>query len=136
MKTKQIPVEDLLWMHVYHITVMHVKSSKKYSPGLLSLRTGPVHATHVTDSIVGLGERPEDTEHRVGHHDKQRQHPSGGDDAVGVGSGLPRAGLQRVTDGAVSFDGNGHKAEGGDADRDPCRKEKTGDEKTFKELLC
>lgn len=41
-----------------------------------------------------------------------------------MGSGLPRAGFQRVTDGAVSLDGDGYKAEGGDADRDPCRKEK------------
>lgn len=53
-----------------------------------------------------------------------------------MGSGLPRAGLQRVTDGAVSLDGNGHEAEGGDADGDPCRKEKTSNEETFRELLC
>ena len=37
-----------------------------------------------------------------------------------MGPGLPRAGLQRVADGAVSLDGDGHEAEGGDADRDPC----------------
>lgn len=78
----------------------------------------------MTDRAVGLGERPEVTEHRVGYHDEQRQHPGGGDDAVGVRPGLPRAGFQRVADGAVPLYGNGHKAEGGNADRDPCRKEK------------
>lgn len=69
--------------------------------------------------VVRLGEGSEDAEHRVGHHDQQRQHPGGRDDAVGVGPGLPRAGLQRVADGAVPFDGDGHEAEGGDADGDP-----------------
>lgn len=43
-----------------------------------------------------------------------------------MGSGLPCAGLQRVTDGAVSLDGNSHKAKGGDTDRDSYREEKTG----------
>lgn len=102
--------------------LLPVHSLKKYSPALLSLWTGPVQATHVTNNIVWLEEGPEDTEHWVGHHDQQWQHPGGSDDTIGVGPGLPWAGLQRVTDGAVSFDGNGHKAEGGDADRDPCRK--------------
>lgn len=73
----------------------------------------------MTHRVVRLGEGSEDAEHRVGHHDQQRQHPGGRDDAVGVGSGLPRAGLQRVADGAVSFNGDGHEAEGGDADGDP-----------------
>lgn len=73
----------------------------------------------MADRLVGLGEGQEDAEHRVGHHDEQGQHPGGGDDAVGMGSGLPRAGLERVADGAVPFDGDGHEAEGGDADGDP-----------------
>ena len=107
---------------------MHIPDRIQNLPGLLGWRAGPVQATHVTDSDVVLGERPEDTEHRVGHHDEQRNHPGGGDDTVGVGSGLPRAGLQRVADGAVSLDGDGHEAEGGDADRDPCRREKTANQ--------
>lgn len=40
-----------------------------HSPSLLSLWAGPVQAAHVTDGVVGLGERPEDAEDRVGHHD-------------------------------------------------------------------
>lgn len=83
--------------------------------------TGPVQTAHVPHSSVDLREGLEGAADRIGHHDEQRQHPGGGDDAVGVGAGLPGAGLQRVTDGAVSLDGNGHKAEGGDADGDACR---------------
>ena len=113
---------------------MHIPDRIQNLPGLLGWRAGPVQATHVTDSRVVLGERPEDAEHRVGHHDEQRHYPGGGDDTVGVGSGLPRAGLQRVADGAVSLDGDGHKAEGGDADRDPCRGEK--DSKSDHPHLC
>lgn len=79
----------------------------------------------MADCAVGLGERPEDAEDRVGHHDQQRHHPGESDDAVGVGTGLPSPGLQRVTDGAVSLNGDGHEAEGGDADRDPYRKDET-----------
>lgn len=85
-------------------------------PGLLSLRTGPLQATHVADRILGLRKGLQDTEHGVGHHDEQRQHPGGGDDAVGVGPGLPRARLEGVADGAVTLNGDGHQAEGGDAD--------------------
>lgn len=80
------------------------------------MRTGPVQATHVADRLLGLGEGQQDTEHRVGHHDEQRQHPGGSDDAVGMGPGLPRARLERVADGAIALDGDGHQAEGGDAD--------------------
>lgn len=69
--------------------------------------------------IVGLGEGPEDAEDRVGHHDEQGQHPGGGDDAVSVRARLPRPGFQRVADGAVPLDGNGHQTEGGDADGNP-----------------
>lgn len=58
-------------------------------PGLLSLWTGPLQATHVADCVLGLREGLQDTEHRVGHHDEQRQHPGGGNDAVGMGPGLP-----------------------------------------------
>lgn len=83
--------------------------------------TGPVQAAHVPHRPVALGEGLEDAEDGVGHHDEQRHHPGGGDDAVGVGAGLPGAGLERVTDGAVPLDGDGHQAEGGDADRDACR---------------
>lgn len=85
-------------------------------PALLSLRTGPLQATHVADRLLGLREGLQDTEHRVGHHDEQRQHPGGGDDAIGMGPGLPRARLEWVADGAVTLDGDGHQAEGGDAD--------------------
>lgn len=106
----------------------------QYLPGLLSLLAGPVQATHVANSTVALWERLEDTEHWVGHHDYQWHHPGGRNDAVGVGSGLPGSGLQRVTNSAVSLDGNGHKAEGGNADRDPCRKEKKSNERTFRDL--
>lgn len=85
-------------------------------PGLLSLRTWPLQATHVADRLLRLREGLQDTEDRVGHHDEQRQHPGGGDDAVRMGPGLPRARLKRVADGAVTLNGDGNQAEGGDAD--------------------
>lgn len=78
----------------------------------------------MANGAVGLGVRPDEAEHRVGHHEQQRHHPGGGDDAVGVGPGLPGAGLQRVADGAVPLEGDGHQAEGGDADGDPCGRAK------------
>lgn len=100
-----------------------VKYSQKFSPGLLSLWAGPVQTAHVTDRVVGLGERSEYTEDWVGHHNQQWQHPGGGNDSVSVGSGLPRPRLQWVADGAVPFNCNSHEAEGWDADREPYRKE-------------
>lgn len=87
-----------------------------YLPGLLSCRTWPLQATHVANRVVGLGEGLQDTEHGVGHHDEQRQHPGGGDDTVRMRPSLPRAGLERIADGAVTLIGDGHQAEGGDAD--------------------
>lgn len=98
-------------------------ATHQYSPGLLRLPAGPVHAARVGDGAVGLGEGLEQAEHRVRHHEEQRHQPGGGDDAVGVGPSLPRARLQRITDGAVPLDGDRHEAEGGDADGDPCRRE-------------
>ena len=90
------------------------------SPCLLHLFTGPGQTAHVAHGPVRLGERPEDAEHRIGHHDDQRQGPGGGDDPVGVGTGLPGAGLEGVADGAVALDSDGHQAEGGDTDGYPC----------------
>lgn len=77
----------------------------------------------MANSTVALRESPEGAEHRVWHHDEQRHHPRGGNDAISVRSSLPCTRLERVADGTVSLYGNGHKAEGGDADRDACRKE-------------
>lgn len=50
---------------------MQVEPLTTHSPRLLGLRAGPVQAAHVPECVVGLGERPEDTEDRVGHHDQQ-----------------------------------------------------------------
>ena len=86
------------------------------SPCLLHLSTGPGQTAHVAHGPVRLGERPEDAEHWIGHHDDQRQGPCGGDDPVGVGTGLPGAGLEGIADGAVALDSDGHQAEGGDTD--------------------
>lgn len=86
----------------------------------------------MADGAVGLGEGPDVAEHRVRHHDEQRHHPRGGDDAVGVGASLPRPRLQRVADGAVPLDGDGYEAEGGDADGDACGEAK--DSEAFREM--
>ena len=71
-------------------------------------------------AVVTAGERPENAEDGVGQHQHGGGHPGGRDDLSGVGLGLPHSGRQRVADGAVALQGDGHQVEGGDAHRDAC----------------
>lgn len=72
-------------------------------------------------AVVAAGERLERAGDGVGQHQDGGRHPGGRDDLGGVGFGLPRSGGQRVADGAVALQGDGHQVEGGDAHRDPCK---------------
>ena len=64
-------------------------------------------------AVVGAGKRLEGARNGVGQHQDEGGHPGGRDDLGGVGFGLPRSGGQRVADGAVALQGDGHQVEGG-----------------------
>lgn len=66
------------------------------------------------------GEGLEDAGDGVRQHQDEGHHPGGGDDLGGVGFGLPRPGGQRVADGAVALQGDGHQVERGHAHGDAC----------------
>lgn len=85
------------------------------SPGLLDDVVGPHQAAHVPGAVVPAGEGLEGAGDRVGQHQDEGRHPGGGDDLGGVGFGLPRPGGQRVADGAVALQGDGHQVECGNA---------------------
>lgn len=87
-------------------------------PGLLDDVVGPHQAAHVPGAVVPAGEGLEGAGDGVGQHEDGGRHPGGRDDLGGVGLGLPRAGRERVADGAVALQGDGHQVEGGDAHRD------------------
>lgn len=67
-----------------------------------------------SDAIL-LFEGNQGAKHGIGNHEEDGKEPSGGDHTAGVGTRLPHAGLQRVTDGAVPLDGYRDQAECGDA---------------------
>lgn len=90
------------------------------SPGLLDDVVGPHQAAHVPGAVVTASEGLESAGDGVGQHEDGGRHPGGRDDLGGVGLGLPRSGRQRVADGAVALQGDGHQVEGGDAHRDAC----------------
>lgn len=77
-------------------------------------------------AVVAAGEGLEGAGDGVGKHQDEGHHPGGGDDLGGVGFRLPRPGGERVANGAVALQGDGHQVEGGDTDGDTCqmRKEK------------
>lgn len=89
-------------------------------PGLLDDVIGPHQAAHVSGAVVKAGERLERAGDGVGQHEDGGGHPGGRNDLGGVGLGLPHSGCQRVADGAVALQGDGHQVEGGDAHRDAC----------------
>lgn len=72
-------------------------------------------ATAVPGGVVRALERVQVAYDWVRDHDEEGQHPRGRNHPVGVRAGLPHPRLERVTDGAVALDGDGHQAEGGDA---------------------
>lgn len=78
-------------------------------------------ATLVRGGVVGTLKRVQVADDRVRDHDEEGQHPRGCDHPVGVGAGLPHPRLERVADGAVALDGDGHQAERGDAHRYACQ---------------
>lgn len=89
-------------------------------PGLLDGVVGPHQAAHVAGGVVPAGEGLEGAGDGVGQHQDGGGHPGGRDDLGGVGLGLPHPGCERVADGAVALQGDGHQVEGGDADRHAC----------------
>lgn len=74
-------------------------------------------ATAVPGGVVRALERVQVADDWVRDHDEEGQRPRGRDHPVGVRAGLPHPRLERVADGAVALDGDGHQAEGGDAHR-------------------
>lgn len=88
------------------------------SPGLLDDVVGPHQAAHVPGAVVEAGEGLQGAGDGVGQHQDERNHPGGGDDLGGVRFGLPRPGGQRVADGTVALQGDGHQVEGGNTYRD------------------
>lgn len=83
------------------------------SPGLLDDVVGPHQTAHVPRAVVEAGERLEGTGNGVGQHQDERSHPGGGDDLGSVRFGLPRPGGQRVANGTVALQRDGHQVEGG-----------------------
>lgn len=71
--------------------------------------TGPHQSTHVAGAVVDAGEGHQLAGDGIGQHQHEGHHPGGRDDLGGVGLGLPGAGGQRVTDGAVALQGDGHQ---------------------------
>lgn len=64
-------------------------------------------------AVVAAGEGLERAGYGVWQHQDEGRHPGGRDDLGGVGFGLPRPGGQRVANGAVALQGDGHKVERG-----------------------
>lgn len=94
------------------------------SPGLLDDVIGPHQAAHVPGAVVAAGEGFEGARNRVGQHQDEGHHPGGGDDLGGVAFSLPRSGGQRVANGAVALQGDGHQVESGNTYRDTCTDQK------------
>ncbi len=88
------------------------------SPGLLDDVVRPHQAAHVPGAVVAAGEGLEVARNGVGQHQDEGRHPGGSDDLGGVGFGLPRPGRQRVANGAVALQGDGHQVECGNTYRD------------------
>lgn len=89
----------------------------------------------MTRAVVSAGEGFERAGDGVGQHEDEGGHPGGGDDLGGVGLGLPHPGFQRVANGAVALQGDGHQVEGGNTHRDAWRsKEKTGMEEEWTDV--
>lgn len=57
-------------------------------------------------------------------HEDGGQEPADGDAAVGVGEGLPGAGVEGSADGEVAFQGDGHQREAADRYRHACSTER------------
>ena len=83
------------------------------SPGLLDDVIGPHQAAHVPGAVVAASEGLEGARNGVGQHQDEGRHPGGSDDLGGVRFSLPRPGGQRVANGAVALQGDGHQVEGG-----------------------
>lgn len=66
-------------------------------------------------AVVEAGERLEGARNGVGQHQDERSHPGGSDDLGGVRFSLPRPGRQRVANGTVALQRDGHQVEGGNA---------------------
>lgn len=69
-------------------------------------------------AVVEAGEGFEGTGDGVGQHQDEGHHPGPCDHLSSVGFGLPGSGPQRVTDGAVAFQRDGHQVEGGNTHGD------------------
>lgn len=83
------------------------------SPGLLDGVVGPHQAAHVPGAVVEAGEGFEGAGYGVGQHQYEGCHPGGSDDLGGVGFCLPHPGGQRVANGTVALQRDGHQVEGG-----------------------
>lgn len=83
------------------------------SPGLLDDVVGPHQAAHVPGAVVDAGEGLEGARDGVRQHQDEGRHPGGSDDLGGMGFGLPHPGGQRVANGAVALQGDGHQVERG-----------------------
>lgn len=75
-------------------------------------------------NVVGLGELHQRAEDGIGCHNEEGQDPGRSNDFVGMGSGLPCPGLQRVANGTVPLNGYSHQTEGRYTDGDACNKAK------------
>lgn len=64
-------------------------STHEHLPCLLHLDLRPVMAAHVSRDVVGFVQLNQGAENWIRYHNKEGQNPSGSDDFVGVGSGLP-----------------------------------------------
>lgn len=94
------------------------------SPGLLDDVVGPNQAAHVPGAVVVARERLEVARNGVRQHQDEGHNPSGSDDLGGVRFGLPRPGSQRVANGTVALQRDGHQVEGGNTHRDTCTEQK------------
>lgn len=64
-------------------------------------------------AVVDAGKWLKGARDGVGQHHDEGSHPGGSDDLGGVGFGLPCSGGQRVANGTVALQGDGHQVEGG-----------------------